>query len=141
MSALGAINAAFTWLTTHSQHPPYCDRWRIVPDGAHRSGLTKDYGGRYATDDEAPCTCGLDALHNTLCQVATALAATEPAPRDEVREAAFNPLVHLPGEYEMGRMIREAVDYDPDKGRMYLLCSVGELAQRITRALATLGEP
>lgn len=49
----------------------------------------------------------------------------------------FNPLVQLPGEYEAGIIIREAVDHDADKGRFYLTCSVGELAQRICAAPCT----
>lgn len=49
---------------------------------------------------------------------------------------AFNPLAHLPGEYELGRLIREACDFDADKERMYLVVSVGELAQQIARWLS-----
>lgn len=67
-----AGSIAFEWLALHSRHSPTCQREKshIVPDGARHSGLAKDYGGRYATDEELeriPCTCGLAELQNALC--------------------------------------------------------------------------
>lgn len=37
-------------------------------------------------------------------------------------------------EYEIGELIRAAVEHDADRMRFYLKCSVGELAQRIVRS-------
>lgn len=51
-----------------------------------------------------------------------------------------DPVANLPGEYEMGQVIRDAVDHDPDKMRMYLTVSVGELAQRVCRECERLIE-
>lgn len=46
-------------------------------------------------------------------------------------------IVDYDREYIAGDVIRKAVDYDPAKERMYLLCSVGEVAQRVVVALAS----
>ncbi len=67
-----ANELAFKWLSLHGRHAEHCKRVRsrIVPQQP-RSGLCKDYGGRYATDEELAkitCTCGLDDVHKALCQ-------------------------------------------------------------------------
>ena len=67
-----AIDAAFKWLTLHALHAPTCERStnRIMPMEP-RSGLCKDYGGRYRTDEEIEalrCTCGLGDVLEALCQ-------------------------------------------------------------------------
>lgn len=79
-----AVESAFKWLAVSARHDPTCNRVksRIVPDGAYYSGLCKDYGGRYATDEElekVPCTCGLADLHNILCQAGSVI---DPSPGD-----------------------------------------------------------
>ncbi|KKM60280.1 hypothetical protein LCGC14_1543430 [marine sediment metagenome] len=68
-----ANRLAFEWLAKYGLHPPTCERTkaRIVPNGAYVSGLGKDYGGRYATEEELArvrCTCGLEEVHSALCQ-------------------------------------------------------------------------
>lgn len=70
-----ANKIAFKWLSLHARHAASCKRMRnrIIPQEP-RSGLCKDYGGRYATAEELAkiaCTCGLDEVHNALCQAAT----------------------------------------------------------------------
>ena len=67
-----AIDAAFEWLCLHALHAPTCERStnHIMPMEP-RSGLCKDYGGRYRTDEEIealPCTCGLKDVLATLCE-------------------------------------------------------------------------
>ena len=53
-----ALEAAFAWLSRHAQHPATCDR--IIGNGA--------------------CTCGLEALHDMLCQgVAKAQPTSHPS--------------------------------------------------------------
>lgn len=66
-------------------------------------------------------------------------ASTVPAEPEAREPERFDPLVHLPGEYEVGRLIRASVEHDAEKMRFYLTCSVGELAQRIV--LAALAAP
>ena len=71
-----ANEIAFKWLSLYSQHPAFCKRVlaRIVSQEP-RSGLSKDYGVRYATEDElakVACTGGLDDVLKALCQAATA---------------------------------------------------------------------
>ena len=71
-----ALDITFTWLTTNAIHPPTCRRskQRTTPDGPYYSGLGKNFGGRYLTDEEReliPCSCGLDDVHNLICQSAT----------------------------------------------------------------------
>jgi hypothetical protein len=66
---------AFEWLSLYALHAKDCPKYhrRIVADGAYRSGLCKDYGGRYQTDEElakATCECGLEEIQNALCQAA-----------------------------------------------------------------------
>lgn len=57
----------------------------------------------------------------------------------EAREQgeAFDPLTNLPGEYEVGQAIRNAVEHDAETMRFYLTVSVGALAQHICRLLAS----
>lgn len=74
-----ANEIAFEWLSLHGRHAPHCKhvRCRIVPQEP-RSGLCKDYGGRYATEEELEkiaCTCGLDDMQKALCQAAAPDAA------------------------------------------------------------------
>ncbi len=69
-----ANELAFKWLNLHSRHAPTCRKVtdRIMPQEP-RSGLCKDYGGRYRTEQESsclPCTCGLDEALDALCQAA-----------------------------------------------------------------------
>ena len=65
----------FRWLSLYGQHAPDCT-WmvnRIMPQNP-TSGLCKDYGGRYRTDEELEkvgCSCGLGDLLNSLCQATT----------------------------------------------------------------------
>ena len=73
-NAVIACEIAFEWLSLYGRHAPTCGRIinRIVPQEP-RSGMMKDYGGRYATDEELeniPCTCGLVKVHRALCQAA-----------------------------------------------------------------------
>ena len=68
-----ANELAFKWLSLHSRHPDYCKRTqsRIMPETAYNDGLSKNYGGRYATEEEivkVACTCGLDEVLKALCQ-------------------------------------------------------------------------
>ncbi len=75
-----ANEMAFRWLSQHAQHAYFCKkvRDRITPQES-RSGLCKDYGGRYATEEELAkidCSCGLDDVHDALCQ-----ASSAPLPR------------------------------------------------------------
>lgn len=67
------------------------------------------------------------------------LGKIRPSAPEEEREA-FDPLTCLPGEYEIGRAIREVANHDPERMRFYLTCSIGELAQRIARLRATQRE-
>jgi hypothetical protein len=60
-------------------------------------------------------------------------ATVASTPDDAEQPAAFDPIEALPGEYEVGQIVRAAVEHDPDTMRFYLRCSVGELAQRIMR--------
>lgn len=62
------------------------------------------------------------------------------APEDSGEGVPFDPIARFPGEYELGRIVRKAVDHDPERMRFYLICSVGELAQRIARWMAASGE-
>lgn len=66
--------------------------------------------------------------------VEAAIAHIESAAREP---AGCEVLSNLPGEYEFGRIVREACDHDATKMRFYLTCSVGELAQRLARAALT----
>ena len=82
-----AAEIALTWFSLHARHSPTCARLKkhIVPDGARNSGLAKDYGGRYATDEEReriPCTCGHDEAQKVLC-----LALARPGVRKVVDQA------------------------------------------------------
>jgi hypothetical protein len=68
------------------------------------------------------------------------LSAPEPAETGQ----SFNPLTQLPGEYDVGRTIRAAVEHDAEGMRFCLTCSVGELAQRIAHLISpapTAAEP
>jgi hypothetical protein len=69
-------------------------------------------------------------------------APVQPAPDGEqVAVPPFDPRLQLPGEYDTGRIIRDAVEYDKTTGRFYLTCSVGELAQRLVVVLPLLAAP
>ena len=76
-----ANEIAFRWLSLNARHADFCKRVRarIMPQES-RSGMCKDYGGRYATEEELAkvvCTCGLDDVHKVLCQtISTVTSAT-----------------------------------------------------------------
>jgi len=80
---LEALERTYAWLMEHGDHNPTCSRRQplMVPDGAYRSGLTKDCGGRYATDEErakVPCSCGWDELIALLCTTIEAARRSDP---------------------------------------------------------------
>ncbi len=66
---------AFQWLSLNGRHAPDCARMvnRIMPQNP-TSGLCKDYGGHYLTEEEREkiaCSCGLDDLLRSLCHAST----------------------------------------------------------------------
>ena len=74
MTPTRANEIAFKWLAQYGQHAAHCKKVRChIVAQKPRSGLCKDYGGRYATEEElaeVDCTCGLVDVINALCQAA-----------------------------------------------------------------------